>query len=590
MTIGPATQKEITLSGIPASPGIAIGKVFTLSGDVARVEKRDLKAEDIELEVEKFNLAIAKAKEDIEVLRKKAAESYGKESAQIFEAHQLMLEDVLIVDETIRRIRKEKINADLAFLDIMETFETKIANFEDDYLRSRAVDLRDVKRRVISNIQGDLRIYLANLVEPSIIVARELTPSETINLDRTKVLGFATDLGGRTSHAAIMARSLKIPSVVGLKDACGCLSTGDTVVLDGIAGKMVINPTPDTIEHYTRRAQEFEEFGKRLDKLKDVPARTKDSKDIELAANIEFSDEAASVVNMGGDGIGLYRTEYLFLADKNLPSEELQFSEYKKVIEQLHNKPVIIRTFDVGGDKMPRAISIPPEENPFLGLRGIRLYNGQNKKIIKTQIRAILRAAVFGKARILFPMIASVDEMEYCQGLVKEAENELEGEGIEFAQNVPIGAMIEVPSAAVVADLIAEKCDFLSIGTNDLIQYSLAVDRGNENVAHLYSQYNPAILRLIRDIIHKGHQQGVWVGMCGEMASDPTAAMLLIGMGLDEFSVSTVSLLHIKEIIRRVDFDECEQVLGHVMTLRTDRDIEQYLTDLYHKRFKDLII
>lgn len=583
-------KKEKVLNGVPASPGIAIGRIFMLSGDVARVEKRTLGEEEIEKEITKFNLAIAKAIDDIEVLRKKAAESYGKESAQIFEAHQLMLEDVLIIDETIRRIQTDKINADMAFLEIMETFETAIANFEDEHLRSRAVDLRDVKRRVISNIQGDLGIFLANLSEPAIILAKELTPSETINLDRNKVLGFATDLGGRTSHAAILARSLKVPSVVGLRTACQNLSTSDVVILDGLSGKIIVNPSQSTINFYKRRVRDFDNFGRKLGRLKHLPARTTDSRNIELAANIEFSSEAVHVAEIGGDGIGLYRTEYLYLARPQLPTEEEQFIEYKTVIEQFADKPVIIRTFDVGGDKMPRTITIPTEENPVLGLRAIRLYRNNNKSIIKTQLRAIIRAAIYGKVRILFPMISCVAEIEFCQELVKEVKEELQKEGVEFANDIPIGAMIEVPSAAIIADLIAERCDFLSIGTNDLIQYSLAVDRGNEHVAYLYTPYNPAILRLVGDIIQKGHQKGVWVGMCGEMASDPIATMVLIGLGLDEFSVSLISLLLIKNIIRRVDFSECENLAQKAASFKTSQEVSDYLTDVYSKKFKDLII
>jgi phosphoenolpyruvate-protein phosphotransferase (PTS system enzyme I) len=583
-------KEEKVFNGVPASPGITIGKIFMLSGDVARVEKRTLREEEIESEINKFNLAITKAKDEIEVLRQKAAESFGEESAQIFEAHQMMLEDVLIIDETIRRIRTDKTNADMAFLEIMETFETAIANFEDEHLRSRAVDLRDVKRRVISNIQGDLGIFLANLSEPAIILAKELTPSETINLERNKVLGFATDLGGRTSHAAIMARSLKVPSVVGLRTACQNLSSGDMVILDGLSGKILAHPKPETINYYKHRVQDFKKFGRKLERLKHLPTRTTDSRSIELAANIEFSNEAMNIAEVGGDGIGLYRTEYLYLTRPQLPTEEEQFVEYKTVIEQFPDKPVIIRTFDVGGDKMPRTITIPTEENPFLGLRAIRLYRNHNRVIIKTQLRAIIKASIYGKVRILFPMISCVSEMDYCQELVKEAKDELINEGVDFASDIPVGAMIEVPSAAVIADLIAERCDFLSIGTNDLIQYTLAVDRGNEHVAYLYTPYNPAILRLIGDIILKGHQKGVWVGMCGEMASDPIATMVLIGLGLDEFSVSLISLLLIKDIIRRVDFSECENLAHKAASFKTSQEVSDYLSGVYSKRFKDLII
>jgi phosphoenolpyruvate-protein phosphotransferase (PTS system enzyme I) len=583
-------KKEIILKGVAASPGISIGKAFMLSGDVTRVEKRTLDDSEIEVEIRKFELAIQQAKDDLQKLRERADISLGKDGVEIFEIHQMMIEDVFVTDETIRRIRSEKKNADLAFLETMEAFETAIANFQDEHLKSRAVDLRDVKRRVISNIQGDIRVFLANIHEPVIILAKELTPSETVNLDRNKVLGFATDLGGRTSHAAIIARSLKVPSVVGLSNACQCISSGDPVILDGMLGRLILNPTPKTVLLYQSRLRDFDEFENRLQKVRHLPARTKDSRDIELAANIEFTSEAANANEMGSDGIGLYRTEYLYLARNQLPSEDEQFEEYKNVAEQFNDKPIIIRTFDVGGDKMPRTITIPPEENPFLGMRAIRLYRNSNKEIIKTQLRAIIRASLHGKIRILFPMISCVAEMEYCQSLVQEAKDELIEKGKQFAKDVPVGAMIEVPSAAVIADLISEKCDFLSIGTNDLIQYSLAVDRGNEHIAYLYNPYNPAILRLIRDVIQKGHEKGVWVGMCGEMASDPIATMALIGLGLDEFSVSLVSLLMIKDIIRRVDYTECENLAQKALSFKTGKEVEEYLSGVYSKKFKDLII
>jgi len=588
MTITKRQKSEQILKGVPASPGITMGRVFLLSGDVVKVAPRALQESEIQEEVEKFRAAVTKAKQDIQKLREKAANSLGKESAQIFEAHQLMLEDDLIIDETVRRIQTEKINADLAFFEIMEKFETSIANFQDEHLKSRAVDLRDVKRRVIHNIQGNLTVYLSKIQDPAIIVAKELTPSDTVNLDRDKVLGFATDFGGSTSHAAIMARSIKVPSVVGLLHASQVIQTGDWIILDGSEGTLVVNPTPKTTQRYQQRLDILQGFGRKLDKIKNLPARTKDGKDIELSANIEFAREAEKVWEMGGDGIGLYRTEYLYLTRRQLPNEEEQFNEYAQVVKTLKGKPVIFRTADLGGDKLPQSIEMPPEENPFLGMRAIRLFRHDNQDIMKTQLRAIVRASAFGQVRILFPMISCVSEMRYCQQLLKETKDELKQEGIPFSKNIPVGAMIEVPSSAVIADLIAEECDFLSIGTNDLIQYSLAVDRGNEHVAYLYKPFNPAILRMIREIIHKGHQKGVWVGMCGEMASDPLSTMLLIGMGLDEFSVSLVSLLLIKAIIRRVDYSECENLAQKALRLTTTKDVDKYLRSVFSKKFRDI--
>ncbi|NOY57701.1 MAG: phosphoenolpyruvate--protein phosphotransferase [Calditrichaeota bacterium] len=587
MAITKKQKSEQILAGVPASPGIIMGRVFLLSGDVVKVAPRALQESEILEEVEKFRAAVAKAKQDIQKLREKAANSLGEESAQIFEAHQLMLEDDLIIDETVRRIQTEKINADLAFFEIMEKFETSIANFQDEHFKSRAIDLRDVKRRVIHNIQGDF-IYLLKIQEPAIIVARELTPSDTVNLDRDKVLGFATDFGGSTSHVAIMARSMKVPSVVGLLQACQSIQTGDWIILDGNEGTLVVHPTPETTQKYQQRLDLFHTFERKLDKIKKLPARTKDGKDIELSANIEFEREAANVREMGGDGVGLYRTEYHYLARQKLPGENELFNEYARTVKALKGKPIIFRTADLGGDKLPRSIEMPPEENPFLGMRAIRLFRNQNQDIFKTQLRAIVRASAFGRVRILFPMISCVSEIRYCQNLLKETKEELKQEGVSFSKDIPVGAMIEVPSSAVIADLIAEECDFLSIGTNDLIQYSLAVDRGNEHVAYLYNPFNPAILRMIRDIIHKGHQKGVWVGMCGEMASDPLSTMLLIGMSLDEFSVSLVSLLLIKAIIRRVDYSECENLAQKALNFTTTRDVDKYLRSVFSKKFRDI--
>jgi len=385
-----------------------------------------------------------------------------------------------------------------------------------------------------------------------------------------------------------MARSLKIPSVVGLFTACQCIKHGDTVILDGIQGILIVNPTRKTLEKYRKRQEGFSRFGQKLDHIKHLPTRTRDGKDIELSANIEFPDEANTLDEKGAFGVGLYRTEYLYLTRPQLPTEEEQFAEYSQLVKALQGKPIIIRTLDIGGDKLPHSITLPPEDNPFLGIRSVRLYK-TNEGLFKTQLRAIVRASAFGNIRIMFPMISCVSEMRFCQGMVEKVKDELRTEGISFAENIPLGAMIEVPSAAVIADYIARDCDFLSIGTNDLIQYTLAVDRGNEQVAYLYQAFNPAILRLIRLIIQKGHEQGVWVGMCGEMASDPMATMVLVGMGLDEFSVSPISLLVVKEIIRRIEYAECENMAERVLSYDTPEDVESYLSRVFNRKFKDLV-
>ncbi len=585
------TTKEIRLTGVAASPGIALGPVYFMGSDIVSVEARKLESGEVESEVTKFCSAIDKSKQDLQELVQRTSLTIGEESAKIFEVHQLMLEDVMIVDESVRKIREDKVNADQAFLEVMEHFEVSLESIEGEYLKARAADIRDIKRRVIRNIQGDKRPSLASLKEPAIIFAKELTPSDAVNLERENVLGFAMDFGGRTSHTAIMARAIRVPSVVGLKKIGQLIHSGDFVILDGNTGLLIVNPTEETVNEYRNRFSDYKIFKEKLEHLKDLPARTLDGKDIELAANIEFLEEVEEVVNAGGEGVGLFRTEYLYLTNEELPSEEEQFEEYVSIVKALDNKPIIIRTFDLGGDKMPKSINLPPETNPFLGARGIRLYREKGgQQLFKTQLRAIVRASAYGKVRIMFPMISCITEVRFCQNMLTEVKLELKKEGLPFSDDIPVGAMIEVPSAAVIADIIARECDFLSIGTNDLVQYSLAVDRGNEHIAYLYQQYNPSVLRLIKNVIEMGHQKGVWVGVCGEMASDPLLTMILIGMGLDEFSVSPVSLLLIKEIVRRVEVGECIDLVEEMINYDTAESVETSLKAFMKQKFSDLYL
>lgn len=583
-------KKEIRVQGVPVSAGIAIGSAFVLGSNLVRVESRVLQDSQVEEEIVIFNTAIEKAKQEVAVLVDKTKSLLGEKDAAIFEIQQMMLEDPDMIDEVIRRIRKEKKNADRAYLDVVLSFEQKLINSKDELFRARANDLKDIARRVIRHIQGGAVKKPEQLKEPAVVIATDLTPSDTISLKHSFILGFATELGSRTSHAAIMARSLKVPSVVGLGDICRLIAMGDQVILDGNAGIIIIHPTENTLIEYQKLQKAYQAYTQKLERCRKFPARTKDGKDIELAANIEFSEEVKTALRDGAQGIGLYRTEYLYLTRTQLPTEEEQFADYKRIMRAVGEKyPVIIRTFDLGGDKAQKLFHIHPEANPFLGFRGVRLYS-VNEDVFVTQLRAILRSSIYGKLRIMLPMISSVSEIRYCKQVIERTKMQLLDEGYEVARDIPIGAMIEVPSAAVTADLIAKECDFLSIGTNDLIQYSLAVDRGNKYVADLYRAYNPAVLRLIRDTIRHGHEQGVWVGMCGEMASDPIATMVLVGMGLDELSVSPVSLLVIKEIIRRVEFAECENLAERVLGYATADEVEKYLTSVFKSKFKELIV
>ncbi|HNR69223.1 MAG TPA: phosphoenolpyruvate--protein phosphotransferase [bacterium] len=583
-----SSNKEIRIKGIPASPGIAIGSVLVLSGDSIKVDSNSITPDQIDAQIAKLMQAIEKSKIDLIELREKAEQSFGETDAQIFDTHNLMLDDDLIIQEAIKRIRERLETADNAYFQAVSQFESYLAHTEDEYLRARTSDLVDIKRRVIRHIQGKPVFSFAMLENPVIVVAQELTPSDTVNFKRDKILASATELGGRTSHAAIMSRSLKVPSIVGLGSALQALETGDQVIVDGNKGWVIAHPSLQTIAIYEKQRREFAVYQAKLGHIRDLPAKTRDGKKIELSANIEFPEEAQTIGEDGANGVGLYRTEYLFLTRKELPSEEEQYREYARIVQIMGDQPIIIRTLDVGGDKLPTSIKIAPEDNPFLGVRGLRLYL-PFVDVFKTQLRAILRASAKGQVRLLLPMITTVSEIKFCKEILAEVKEDLRRGQIPFEENLPVGATIEVPSAAIIADIIAAECDFLSIGTNDLIQYTLAVDRGNENLAYLYQAYNPAILRLIREVIEKGHQQTVWVGMCGEMASDPLATMVLIGLGLDEFSVSPISIPLIKEIIRRVDYTECEGLAETVLKCQSVEEVKAVLRTILKQKFEDLL-
>ncbi|MCR4440278.1 MAG: phosphoenolpyruvate--protein phosphotransferase [bacterium] len=582
------SKQEQTLQGIAASPGIAIGKAFVLGGDVVHIFPRDLSEEEVPTEIERLKRAVEQARQELERIRHEVGRDLGEESAKVFEAHQLMLEDEVVIDETIRRIRSERKNADLIFYEVMRAMQSSLASGGDEYLRARAADVRDVKRRVIRHIQGQRPDHLAPLAEPAIIVASDLSPSDTVSLDKAKVLGFATDLGGRTSHAAILARSLELPSVVGLRRISAVVQTGDMMILDGLRGTVVIHPSPEVIEEYRRRRAEFAQLQQRLERLRELPARTLDGKDVELSANIEFPEEIDSVVAHGAQGVGLFRTEYLYLSGKGLPTEEEQYNAYRMVVEGVAPNPVIIRTFDLGGDKIAEEGNGQPEANPFLGRRAIRICL-EHTELFKTQLRAILRASAHGQARLLLPMISSLDELLQAKRVIAEVKKELDEQGLDYDRDLELGIMIEVPSAALTADQLAAEVDFLSIGTNDLIQYTLAADRGNQRVAHLFEAYHPAVLRLIKHVVEAGHERGIWVGMCGEMASDPLAAMLLVGLDLDELSVSPLDLPRVKEIVRAISYEDARKVAEEVLRLRSAADIKAYLQGVMRQKFPDLL-
>lgn len=576
------------LKGVPASPGIAISKVFKLKSESISIDPTIVDDSSVDTEVEKFVKAVEKSKSELKSLQSKVVRKVGLENAKIFDVHQLLLEDSVIIEETIHSIKKENKSAEFAFFHIMQKYENTLNGSSTNHFQNRSSDLRDVKRRVIRHIQGDRTDQLNQLSGSAVIVTNDLTPSDAVMLEKRKVLGFATDLGGRTSHAAIMARSMEVPSVVGLRRIFNLVEEGDRIVIDGNEGKVLIQPDEKTINHYRKLQEKYYDTNRKLDEIRDLKCLTIDGKEIELSANLEFSDEAESVKSHGAKGVGLYRTDYIYLTKEELPTEEEQFQEYRKIVKKISPDPVIIRTMDLGGDKLPKSFLIPPQENPFLGWRAIRI-SLDRKDIFETQLRAILRASGAGNVKILFPMISGLDEVHECKKALENAKSELQKEGIKYDLDIEIGVIIEVPSAALLADKIAKEVDFLSIGTNDLVQYLLAVDRGNERIAYLYQHLHPAILRMIKQIIMAGHQEGVWVGMCGEMASDPLSTLILIGMDLDEFSVSPIAVPEIKKIIRSTEYREAARIAKKVLQFDRPSEVERFMTKVVRKKFKNLI-
>ncbi|HHL73197.1 MAG TPA: phosphoenolpyruvate--protein phosphotransferase [Bacteroidetes bacterium] len=581
-------KAEYFFKGIPVSPGVSIGKAFVLSGEAVKIERKTVADEEVEQEIKALLEAIDKSKQELVSDKTTARKRIGREHAKIFEMHSLILDDPYLIDEAVSIIRDENYSAEYAFYSIIDKYQRQLATSKGEYFQDRAADLRDIKRRVVRKIQGDRRDFLQKLEGSAIIIARDLTPSDTIALDRHKILGFATDLGGKTSHSAIMARSFRVPAAVGFRHLTNYVKNGDRVILDGNEGVVYVNPDKKTIEYYQKLRQHIREINEQLGLLRDLPARTLDGKDIELGANLEFTDELETVIEYGGKGIGLYRTDYMYLGRKELPGEDEQYEEYRRVVEKMRPYPVIVRTLDVGGDKSPECISIPPEENPYLGYRAIRI-SLERSEIFLPQLRAILRASAHGNLKILFPMISGMKEVREVKEMLEKARQQLLEENVPVSENVEIGVMIEVPSAALITDLIAQEVDFLSIGTNDLVQYMLAVDRGNERVSYLYKDLHPAVLRVIRDVVRAAHRKGTWVGMCGEMAGNPLATLILIGLGIDELSVSPIVLPEIKKIIRATEYSEAVRIADKMLEQTTAEDIEQFMMRYMRKKFKDLI-
>ncbi len=567
------------IEGIPASPGIAIGVALKYEKLKPKITKKELKESEVEAEVERFLRAVERSKNELDKILKLAIEKLGLEGAQIFEAQILMLGDKTIIDKITERIKAEKLNAEFIVNDEIEKYIKFMQSSDDDYLKERAHDLEDLKNRVIRNIQQEK--WLSRFDSSRIVVAESLTPADTILFSRNQVLGYAIDIGGYTSHTAILARALKIPAVVGLKDASKLIKTGDVVIIDGYKGLVIINPEQSVIEEYQDKMKRAIEIERKLEQLKSLPAETLDGKRFTLLANIELPDEVDEAIENGAEGIGLFRTEYI-IENGVIPDEDEQFEEYLKIAEKVYPHKVVIRTFDIGGDKIFK--DYHRESNPFLGWRGIRI--GLDKPdILLTQLRAILRANTKGNVMIMFPMVTSIEEVRQAKKYVELAKSQLKDKGIKFVENVKVGVMIEVPSSALMAKEMAREVDFFSIGTNDLIQYVLAVDRGNETVAKVYQEFHPAVLRLIQFVVESAHRAKIPVAMCGEMAGDPYATILLVGFGLDELSTAPKNIPKIKQIIRLIKYKDAKRVSKRALIFKTQDEVKEFL----NKELKGII-
>lgn len=567
-------------NGTGASPGIALGKALVIEHSELVIEKRNIS--NIEEEIQKLENAVKVSKDELTKVKEKALMELGEHEAEIFEAHLLVLEDPELVDSAISKIRDEKVNADYALNEIKEMFVAMFESMDNEYMRERAADIKDVTNRVLRHILGIKVVDLAGLDEEVVLIAHDLTPSDTVTMNKSMVLGFLTDIGGRTSHTAIMARTLEIAAVVGLDDITKKVKDGDYIVFNGDTGEVIVNPDEETKAKYASLKEQFEEYRKSLELLKGQESITTDGRHVELAGNIGSPNDVSGLIKNDAEGVGLYRTEFLYMDKEDaFPSEEEQYEAYKAVLEGMNNKPIVIRTLDIGGDKELPYFEMEPEMNPFLGYRAIRLCLDR-KDIFKTQLRALYRASVHGKLRIMFPMISSLEELLSAKEVIKEVLAELDAEKIAYANDVEVGMMIEIPSAAVISDILAKHIDFFSIGTNDLIQYTCAVDRMNQKISHLYNQFNPAVLRLIKMVIDNAHKEGKWVGMCGESAGDQRMIPILLGFGLDEFSMSPISILPARKLINSLSYAEMQKFGDEVLAMGTAKEIKEYVDKTFN--------
>ena len=576
-----------TFKGIGVSPGIVIGKAHLLNREIEAIPKYYIGEDEKEKEIKRFQEAINLSISQLKSIKERFSEAIGQEHVYIFEAKILMLQDEMIYKKVTEKITTEKMNTEWALTESIGELIKIFSGFDDEYLKERRTDVSNLGKRILANLMGFEHESISDLKEEAIVIAHDIAPSDTAQMHKEKVIAFATDIGGKTSHTAIMARCLEIPAVVGLEDVTSYIKTGDRIIVDGNSGEVLVNPDEETYKIYLNKQLEYNSLQKNLYKLKDLPAETADGYRVNLTANIELSKEIDAVLDHGADGIGLYRTEFLFLNRRTLPSEEEQFENYKTVAKKIYPLPAVLRTLDLGGDKFLSHLDYPEEMNPAMGLRAIRFCLDQ-PWIFRTQLRAILRASVYGNLKIMYPMISGIKELTLANAILEECKEELRKEEKPFNEQIPVGIMIEVPTAALTADILAKEANFFSIGTNDLIQYSLAIDRVNEKVAYLYDPLHPAILRLIRNIVAAAKKEKIPVGLCGEMGGDPLYSLILVGLGINELSMNPGSILNIKKLIRSITLEEAKKVADHVLSLDTSKEIENYLNEeikikLYNK-------
>lgn len=569
-------RKMTNIQGIAASSGIAIAKAYQLVTPDLSYEKKAI--ESPEQEIERLESALAISKQELEKIKAHTQKEIGDEHAEIFSAHLLVLGDPELINPIKDKITNENTMAEVALEETANMFISMFEGMDNEYMRERAADIKDVTKRVMAHLLGVSFPNPALIDEEVVVIANDLTPSDTAQLNRQFVKGFATDIGGRTSHSAIMARSLEIPAIVGTKEVTKTISQGDLVIVDGIDGNVVVNPSEDEVATYRKKQEEFAKQKEIWAELKDEPTFTSEGEQVELVANIGTPDDVAGVINNGGEGVGLYRTEFLYMGKNELPTEEEQYEAYKSVLEQMEDKPVVVRTLDIGGDKELPYLDLPEELNPFLGFRAIR-FCLENEHVFRPQLRALLRASVYGNLKIMFPMIATVEEFRQAKAILLDEKENLTNEGINVSDSIEVGIMVEIPSTAVIAKQFAKEVDFFSIGTNDLIQYTMAADRMNEQVSYLYQPYHPAILNLVNNVIEAAHSEGKWAGMCGEMAGDSIAIPILLGLGLDEFSMSATSILPARTQIKGLSKKELASYKDKLLSMATADEVVAFIKE-----------